>query len=226
MEAPNVELQQVLDAAHQHAESLCEPALLINLHRDLGKLPSGWANEPGKKKSALRWGIFLMVYAATESFFNEVLKVPKSTRVLSLNPDKLRSAGDNHRVRLFTREWGVRTRVDADPCHSGNYSRWIVFEGEDLRNYLCDMKALRDLLAHGGDPFSIEAHSDALWERKKGKSMTLMGVEGFFQASIDLVAQTILAFGGTREEIPEWPEPVRSKNSAKKRPALKLLPRD
>jgi hypothetical protein len=223
VEAPNVELQQVLDAAHQHAESLREPALLINLHRDLGKLPSGWANEPGKKKSALRWGIFLMVYAATESFFNEVLKVPKSTRALSLNPDKLRSAGDNHRVRLFTREWGVRTRVDADPCHSGNYSRWVVFEGEDLRNYLRDMKTLRDLLAHGGDPFSIETYSDALWERKKGKSMTLMGVEGFFQASTDLVAQTILAFGGTREQIPEWPEPVRSKNSAKKRPALKLL---
>lgn len=53
--------------------------------------------------------------------------------------------------------------------------------------------------------------------------MTLMGVEVFFQACTDLVAQTILAFGGTCEEIPEWPEPVRSKNSAKKLPALKLL---
>lgn len=224
MEASNVQMQRVLEAAHQHGESLREPALLISLHRDIGKLPSGWADESGKKKSALRWGIFLMIYAATEGFFNAVLKAPESTRVLSLNPDKLRSAGEPHGVRLFTREWGVRTRVDADPCHSGNYSRWIVFEGEDLRNYLRDMKRLRDLLAHGEDPFSIETYSDALWERKKGKSMTLMGVEGFFQASIDLVAQTILAFGGTREEIPEWPEPVRSKNSAKKRPALKLLP--
>lgn len=181
MEAPNVELQQVLDAAHQHAESLREPALLISLHRDIGKLPSGWADESGKKKSALRWGIFLMIYAATEGFFNAVLKAPESTRVLSLNPDKLRSAGEPHGVRLFTREWGVRTRVDADPCHSGNYSRWIVFEGEDLRNYLRDMKRLRDLIAHGEDPFSIETYSDALWERKKGKSMTLMGVEGFFK---------------------------------------------
>ena len=95
-----------------------------------------------------------------------------------------------------------------------------MFEGEGLRNYLRDMKTLRDLLAHGGNPFSIETYSNALWERKKGKSMTLMGVEGFFQASTDLVAQTILAFG---EDIPEWPEPVRSKNSAKKLPALKLL---
>lgn len=224
MEAPNVELQQVLDAAHQHAESLRELALLINLRRDLEKLPSGWADKSGKKKAALRWGIFVMIYAATEGFFNEVLEDPKQTRVLSLNPDKLRSAGESHRVRLFTREWGVRTRVPVNPCHSGNYSRWVVFEGESLRNYLRDMKDLRDRLAHGGDPFSASNASGALWDLKEGVSMRLMGVEGFFQASIDLVAQTILAFGGTSEDIPEWPEPVRSKNSAKKLPALKLLP--
>lgn len=224
MERPSVELQQVLDAAHQHAESLRELALLINLRRDLEKLPSGWADKSGKKKAALRWGIFVMIYAATEGFFNEVLEDPKQTRGLSLNPDKLRSAGESHRVRLFTREWGVRTRVPVNPCHSGNYSRWVVFEGESLRNYLRDMKDLRDRLAHGGDPFSASNASGALWDLKEGVSMRLMGVEGFFQASIDLVAQTILAFGGTSEDIPEWPEPVRSKNSAKKLPALKLLP--
>ena len=224
MERPSVELQQVLDAAHQHAESLRELALLINLRRDLEKLPSGWADKSGKKKAALRWGIFVMIYAATEGFFNEVLEDPKQTRVLSLNPDKLRSAGESRRVRLFTREWGVRTRVPVNPCHSGNYSRWVVFEGESLRNYLRDMKDLRDRLAHGGDPFSASNASGALWDLKEGVSMRLMGVEGFFQASIDLVAQTILAFGGTSEDIPEWPEPVRSKNSAKKLPALKLLP--
>ena len=224
MERPSVELQQVLGAAHQHAESLRELALLINLRRDLEKLPSGWADKSGKKKAALRWGIFVMIYAATEGFFNEVLEDPKQTRVLSLNPDKLRSAGESPRVRLFTREWGVRTRVPVNPCHSGNYSRWVVFEGESLRNYLRDMKDLRDRLAHGGDPFSASNASGALWDLKEGVSMRLMGVEGFFQASIDLVAQTILAFGGTSEDIPEWPEPVRSKNSAKKLPALKLLP--
>ena len=224
MERPSVELQQVLGAAHQHAESLRELALLINLRRDLEKLPSGWADKSGKKKAALRWGIFVMIYAATEGFFNEVLEDPKQTRVLSLNPDKLRSAGESHRVRLFTREWGVRTRVPVNPCHSGNYSRWVVFEGESLRNYLRDMKDLRDRLAHGGDPFSASNASGALWDLKEGVSMRLMGVEGFFQASIDLVAQTILAFGGTSEDIPEWPEPVRSKNSAKKLPALMLLP--
>lgn len=223
MEASSGRVEQVIDAANRHTESLREPALLISLHRDIGKLPSGWVDESGMKIAALRWGIFIIIYAATEGFFNEVLKAPNSSRVRSLNPDKLRSAGEPHGVHLFTREWGVRTRVDADPCHLGNYSRWIVFEGEGLRNYLRDMKTLRDLLAHGGDPISIETYSDAFWERKKGKSMTLMGVEGFFQASTDLVAQTILAFGGTREEISEWQEPVRSKNSAKKLPALKLL---
>ena len=133
MEASSVRIQRGVDAANRHAESLRDPALLISLHRDLRKLPSGWADESGKKKSALRWGIFLMVYAATEGFFNEVLKAPESTRALSLNPDKLRSAGESHGVRLFTREWGVRTRVPVNSSHSGNYSRWVVFEGESLR---------------------------------------------------------------------------------------------
>lgn len=220
MEASSIRIEKVVDAANRHAELLREPALLISLHRDIGKLPSGWADESGKKKAALRWGIFIMIYAATEGFFNEVFN---SSRVRSLNPDKLRSAGEPHGVRLFTREWGVRTRVPVNPCHSGNYSRWVVFEGESLRNYLRDMKKLRDRLAHGGDPFSTSNASGALWDLKEGASMRLMGVEGFFQASIDHVAQTILAFGGTHEDIPEWPEPVRSKNSAKKLPALKLL---
>ena len=54
MEAPNVELQQVLDTAHQHVESLREPALLVSLRRDLDKLPSSWTDESGKKKSTLQ----------------------------------------------------------------------------------------------------------------------------------------------------------------------------
>lgn len=223
MEASSIRIQRVVDAANRHAESLRDPALLISLHRDLGKKPSGWADEHGKKKSALRWGVFLEIYAATEGFYNEMFKAADSTRVLSLNPDKLRSAGERCGVRLFTREWGVRTRVPVNSSHSGNYSRWVVFEVESLRKCLGDMKKLRDRLAHGGDPFSTSNASGALWDLKEGSSMRLMGVEGFFPASIDLVAQTILAFGGTREEIPEWPEPARSKNSAKKLPALKLL---
>ena len=65
MEASSIRIQRVVDAANRHAESLRDPALLISLHRDLGKKPSGWADEHGKKKSALRWGVFLEIYAAT-----------------------------------------------------------------------------------------------------------------------------------------------------------------
>lgn len=50
MEASSVRIQRVVDAANRHAESLRDPALLISLHRDLRKLPSRWADEPGKKK--------------------------------------------------------------------------------------------------------------------------------------------------------------------------------
>ena len=88
MERPSVELQQVLDAAHQHAESLRELALLINLRRDLEKLPSGWADKSGKKKAALRWGIFVMIYAATEGFSMRCLKIlskPGSYRLTPTN---------------------------------------------------------------------------------------------------------------------------------------------
>ncbi|MCF2711469.1 hypothetical protein [Schaalia hyovaginalis] len=182
---------------------------------------------PGKKKSALRWGIFIMVYAATEAFFNDVLKVEGSTRTLPLNPDKLREAGQRRGVKLFSSEWGVRTRVRGNLDGGGNYSRWATFEGtEQIRAYLIDMKGLRDIVSHGGDPFSSPNESGALWVQKKGNSMTLMGVEGFLQACTDMAAQTILAFGGDLSQVPEWPEPTRSGISAEKRPRLKLLPGD
>lgn len=57
METPNVELQQVLEAAHQHVESLREPALLVSLLRDLEKLPSEWADEHGKKNPLCDFGV-------------------------------------------------------------------------------------------------------------------------------------------------------------------------
>ena len=115
-----------------------------------------------------------MVYAATEGFFNEILN-ESSSRAIPLNPDKLRSAGAKCGVRLFTREWGVRTRVKGDPPGGGNRSRWKVFEGDELRKYLRDMKELRDLLSHGGDPYSVANVSGALWVQNKGNSMNLMG---------------------------------------------------
>ena len=54
--------------------------------------------------------------------------------------------------------------------------------------------------------------------------MRLMGVEGFVQATTDLIGQTILAYGGTLADVPDWPEPERSGLSAETRPPLPLLP--
>jgi|GEM_PF-876062 hypothetical protein len=222
MEPLSEDLEQVVDAAYRLARSLRDPALLISLHRDLWKMSNKGIDQPKNKISALRWGIFTMVYGATEGFFNEILN-KSSSHVIPLNPDKLRYAGEKCRVRLFTREWGVRTRVKGNPSGGGNRSRWMVFEGDELRKYLRDMKELRDLLVHGGDPYSVANVSGALWVQNKGNSMNLMGVEGFFQACTDLAGQTILAFGGSLDQLPEWPQPTRTTISREKLPALKLF---
>lgn len=219
------DLDRVSRAADDLACALREPALLISLHRDLTDLGYAWGQTPNKKKAALRWGIFTMTYAATEAFFREALDPARELRSLPIHPDKLRAAGDKRGVRVFRQEWAVRTRAKGSNPNQGDRSRWMVFAGvESLRAYLGDMKRLRDLLSHGGDPFAVTNESGALWVRNKGNSMTLMGAEGFFQACTDLAAQTVLAFGGRLEELPEWPEPRRSGLSAEPMPAIALLP--
>jgi hypothetical protein len=52
-------------------------------------------------------------------------------------------------------------------------------KGGRLKDYLSDMKGLRDLLSHGGDPFSVTNDGRTLWEVRGGWSLRLMGVEGF-----------------------------------------------
>lgn len=104
MEASSVRIEKVVDAANRHAELLREPALLISLHRDIGKLPSGWADESGKKEAALRWGIFIMIYAATEGFFNEVLKAPNEWKKMAAwSSDETRIKQDSYDHRNFVR---------------------------------------------------------------------------------------------------------------------------
>lgn len=220
-------LERTLLAADRLASALQDPVMLISLHRDLGKLETGWAHTPRKKMSALRWGIFMMTYAAMEAFFNDVLSEEGVTRVLPLNPDKIRGAGQKYGVTLFTSDWGIRTRTKGIPAGIGNRSRWTTYEGvEQVRDYLADMKCLRDILSHGGDPYSTSNLSGALWIQQKGNSINLMGVEGFVQACIDMATQTILEFGGILYQSPEWSVPTRSVISAEKRPALTLLPGD
>lgn len=218
-------LPSVIKAAESLAAGLVNPTLLVTLHRDIDKLNGLDARRLGRstKQYALRWAIFTMTYAAIEAFFNDVLRDPASPRALPLNPDKLRNAGDQHDVKLFTNDWGVRTRVQGSS--GGNRSRWVVFNGKQpLGAYLADMKRLRDLLSHGQDPQATSNASGALWSLANGgHSMRLMGAEGFIQVACDLAAQTVLAFGGDLEDVPAWPEPTRSGLSAEQRPELKLL---
>lgn len=230
--------QLVIEAAEVTAARLEIPTKLITLHRDLqdAKMPDGSSIQRAKQHS-LRWGIFLLVYGQAEGFFNEILGFRYECRTLPLNPDKIaRQAAERHSVKLFAQDWGVRTRTLRGL--RGGRSDWETYIGtERVRIYLADMKSLRDLLAHGDDPNMATNNSGALWVLKEKRdpragddhsnrkvSMRLMGVEGFVQATTDLIAQTILAYGGTLEDVPDWPEPARSKLSAEDRPPLPLMP--
>lgn len=221
---PHSELPRVLEQADILSQRWDIPTRMISLHRELqtATTPSG-ERLTGKRQHTLRWGAFLLIYAPMEAFFNEALgyRADKG-RTLPLNPDKVRTAAKvKHDVELFTKDWGVRTRILS--TRQGNRSRWHLYSGSgDLRDYLADMKSLRDVLSHGGDPYGASNKSGALWTVSKGESMRLMGVEGFLQACCDLVDQTILAYGVDPSDRVAWPEPHRSGLSAEKRPELKL----
>lgn len=218
-------LPLVVDAAHSLSSSLINPTLLVTLHRDIEELRGLDGRRLGRspKQYALRWAVFTMTYAACEAFFNSVVANPANSRTVPLQPDKLRHAGDRYHVKLFTNDWGVRTRIQI-PL-GGKRSRWVVYSGtQALTAYLGDMKSLRDLLSHGQDPRNATNASGALWPLARGGfTMRVMGAEGFVQAACDLAEQTIIAFGGSRDDFPTWPEPARSGLSAEPRPALKLL---
>lgn len=223
---PHPQLPAVIGAAHVLAKRFEIPSQMITLHRDLhrAKMPDGSALR-GTKQYTLRWGTFLLVYAPAEGFFNEILGHRAATnRTLPLNPDKIRDAVQKkHGVATFDRNWGLRTRTLRG--ERGNRSDWEIYLGpQRVRDYLSDMKSLRDLLGHGGDPYQATNASGAFWVTKQGASMRLMGVEGFMQACTDLAAQTILAYGGQLSDVPGWPEPERSTLSAETRPPLPLLP--
>lgn len=220
------ELPRVLAQAEVLAQRWEIPSRMISLHRELqGAVTPSGERLSGKRQHTLRWGAFLLIYAPMESFFNEILGYrAEKRRTLPLHPDKVRDAAkQKHGVDLFTNSWSVRTRITLDGA--GNRSRWYLYSGSgDVRDYLADMKSLRDVLSHGGDPYSASNDSGALWPVKKGASMRLMGVEGFLQACCDLVGQTVLSYGGELSDLPPWPEPDRSGLSAEQRPKTSLLP--
>lgn len=227
VKAPSPHLPRVIESAQSLADGLVNPSLLVTLHRDIDKLHGLDERRLGRssKQYALRWAIFTMAYSALEAFFNDILREPGSSHAIPLNADKLRNAGNKQGVRLFTNDWGVRTRSHQQSATHGR-TRWMTFaRTQGVGAYLRDMKSLRDLLNHGQDPGRATNESGALWPLADGRhSMRLMEAEGFIQACCDLAAQTVLAYGGTLDDLPEWPEPERSGLSAEKRPPLKLLP--
>ncbi|RQO50011.1 hypothetical protein DBV08_05685 [Rhodococcus sp. KBW08] len=232
-------LRQVIDVAETAAARLEIPTTMVTLHRDLqhAKMPDGRSLR-GPRQHSLRWGAFLLVYGQIEGFFGEVLGYrDEKNRTLPLNPDKIRDvAMKEHAVDLFSQNWGLRTRTLRGK--RGNRSDWETYIGtRRIGDYLSDMKSLRNLLTHGGDPSMATNGSGAFWLLQKKRnaqegdddenrrvSMRLMGVEGFIQASTDLMAQTILAYGGSLEDVPDWPEPERSKPSTEEKPNLPLIP--
>lgn len=223
----HIRLPPVIDTAQQLADGLENPCRLVTLHRDIDQLHDEDGNRLGqsKKQHALRWAVFTMTYGAIEAFFNDTLRGNEDTRVIPLNPGKLRDAGTKQDVRLFTNDWAVRTRA-LPKDRPGRRSRWVVYSGtQQLNAYLADMKMLRDLLNHGQDPRLVSNKSGALWSLADGRnSMRLMGAEGFIQACCDLASQTVLAHGGRVEDLPRWPEPKRSALAAEPKPNLKLVP--
>jgi len=226
MEA-HVRLPRVIDAAQQLAGGLANPCRLVTLHRDIDQLHDDDGNRLGqsKKQHALRWAVFTMSYGAIEAFFNDILRGNDDTRVIPMNPGRLRDAGAKQGVALFTNDWAVRTRALLQD-RPGRRSRWVVYSGtQQLNAYLADMKMLRDLLNHGQDPRSVSNKSGALWPLADGRnSMRLMGAEGFIQACCDLASQTVFAYGGHAVDLPSWPEPKRSGLAAEPKPDLKLVP--
>lgn len=224
--APHSELSHVLRAAERLATSLTNPVLLVTLHRDIDGLVGKDGRPLGRtaKQYALRWGVFSMTYAAIEGFFNDALTTgaPRS-RPFPLSPDKLRAEGDKHQVKIFANDWGVRTVVPG--LFPWSRPRWRSYLGtQALRDYLGDMKNLRDRINHGGNVRAVSNESFAMWPVSGGHSMSIMGAEGFIQACTDLATQTVLAYGGRLDQLPPWPEPQRSGLSAKKRPQLPLVP--
>jgi hypothetical protein len=139
---------------------------------------------------------------------------------LPLNLDKIQRelASQWPSARFQTNLWEGRTRQQ--PTRRGSRSEWALLKGGRLKDYLSDMKMLRDLLSHGGDPLNVTNDGRTLWEVRDGWSLRLMGVEGFIQFVEDLAEQALLEAGMPRERIPTWPEPRRSGISLRGRPTL------
>lgn len=188
---------------------------VIAVHRD----DVGSGGGRARKWASLRYGAFLLAYAPFEAFFDGLTDYRATKhRTLSIDPERVRNACQQSLgIPNVTKSWRARTRVW--PASLGARSRWETLDGERLRNYLLDMKSLRDLLSHGSDPQNVTNGARTLWPLKGGRfSMRLMGVEGFIWAIEDIATCTGLAIAGKQVVVPKWPRPVESGISATGRP--------
>lgn len=190
------------------------PCDIVDVHRS--------NDSRAKIYSSLRYGSFLLAYAPLESFFTQLTQYATRAngRALPLNLDKIQRelALQWPDARFQANLWEGRTRQQ--PTRPGSRSEWAHLKGGPLKDYLSDMKRLRDLLSHGGDPVSVTNDSRTLWKVRGGWSLRLMGVEGFIQFIEDLAEQALLEAGVPLETVPTWPEPQRSGISLSGLPSL------
>jgi hypothetical protein len=176
----------------------------------------------GRIYSSLRYGAFLLAFAPLEGFFTQLTQYGrrKSWRALPLNLDKIQQELDSQwpDAHFRTHRWEGRTRQQ--PTRPGSRSEWAHLTGARLKAYLADMKMLRDLLSHGGNPVKVSNRGQTLWEVRDGWSLRLMGVEGFIQLAEDLAEQALLEADVPPGNVPVWPEPQRSGISMSGLPAL------
>jgi hypothetical protein len=190
------------------------PCDIVDVHR--------LNNSRARVYASLRYGAFLLAYAPFESFFTQLTRYGERAngRALPLNLDKIQRelALQWPGTRFQTNLWEGRTRQQ--PTRPGRRSEWALLKGARLKDYLSDMKRLRDLLSHGGDPVSVTNDGRTLWEVRGGWSLRLMGVEGFIQLVEDLAEQALLEASVPIERVPTWPEPQRSGISLRGLPSL------
>lgn len=209
-------LEVAIASGEELALRLRIPCDIVDVHR--------LSNSSAQKRySSLRYGAFLLAYAALEGFFTGLTGYSQRAagRSLPLNLDKIHR---ELRVRwpdtkFQTGKWEARTRQQ--PTGYASRSEWAHLKGLRLKNYMSDMKVLRDLLSHGNDPFKVTNTGETLWKVKAGWSMRLMGVEGFLQFVQDLATAALLDAGAAVEGHPRWPTVERTGISMTGLPALR-----
>jgi hypothetical protein len=157
--------RSLLDAAESAGDELATrlriPCDIVDVHL---------SGSRARIYSSLRYGAFLLAFAPLESFFTQLIRYADRAngRALPLNLDKIQRELSLQwpGARFRTNLWERRTRQQ--PTRAGHRSEWVLLKDGRLKDYLSDMKMLRDLLSHGGDPFSVTNDGRTLWKVRGG----------------------------------------------------------